>query len=172
MRTLFILLYAACIPFMDAAPFVANYDEEKVGTFYLPDSLTMEDGSRVKTADDWKTKRRPEILELYRKHMFGRSPGRPKDLKFEVKSTKADSLDGLATRKEILITVASKPDWKGIMVLLYIPNKGQKPAPAFAGLSFGGNHAVTTEPDVMISICNLRSEIRNRLIACKPFHPS
>src|SRR5690349_13698972 len=108
MRTIFILLYAACIPFMDAAQFVANYDEEKVGTYYLPDPLTMVDGARVKTADDWKTKRRPEILELYRKHMFGRSPGRPEGLKFEVKSTKADALDGLATRKEILIRAGSK----------------------------------------------------------------
>jgi hypothetical protein len=151
MRAIFILIYAACIPFMCAAPFVANYDEEKVGTFYLPEPLTMVDGTLVKTAEDWKTKRRPEILELYRKHMFGRSPGRPEDLKFEVKSTKADALDGLATRKEILIRADSKPEWKGIMVLVYTPNKSPKPAPAFAGLSFGGNHAVTTETDVAIS---------------------
>ena len=151
MRTIILLLYAVCLPFMDAATFVANYDEEKVGHFYLPDPLTMVDGAKVKTADDWKTKRRPEILELYRKHMFGRSPGRPDDLKFEVKSTKADALDGLATRKEILIRAASKPDWQGINVLIYVPNKGPKPAPAFAGLSFGGNHAVSTEPDVAIS---------------------
>lgn len=136
----------------NAAPLPeANYDEAKVGTFTLPDPLVMSDGSRVQTANDWKTKRRPEILGLFQKEVFGRSPGRPEDLKFEVKSTKKDALDGLATRREILVRVPSKPEWPGMMVLVYVPNKGPKPAPAFAGLSFGGNYAVTTEPDVAIT---------------------
>lgn len=129
----------------------ANYDEAKVGHFYLPDVLTMVDGSRVKTPEDWRTKRRPELLQLFEKHMFGRAPGKPEGLKFEVTSTKANALDGLATRKEIRITASSKPEWRGVDVLLYVPNKATKPVPAFAGLSFGGNHAVTTETDVALS---------------------
>jgi hypothetical protein len=136
--------------FVCGADFKANEDESKVGTYTLPDPLILANGARVTTPEDWKTKRRPEILEMFRKEVFGRSPGRPDGLKFEVKATKTNALDGLATRKEILVHVPDKPQWPGMMVMLYIPNKSRGPAPAFAGLSFGGNYAVSTEPDVMM----------------------
>jgi hypothetical protein len=136
---------------LQAAVPEANYDEAKVGDYELPELFKMQDGRIAGTTEDWIRRRRPEILELFKKEMYGRSPGRPDDLKFEVKSTKTNALDGLATRKEILVHVPSKPKWPGMMVLLYIPNKAPKPVPAFIGLSFGGNHAVTTEPDVQIT---------------------
>src|SRR3954469_17222062 len=145
--TLLLSIVLMSIPLAAAVP-EANYDEAKVGVFELPDPLKMTNGQTVKTKADWNSKRRPEILELFKKEMYGRSPGRPDGLKFDVKSTKTDALDGLATRKEILVHVPSKPEWPGMTVLLYIPNKAPKPVPAFAGLSFGGNHAVTTESDV------------------------
>jgi hypothetical protein len=149
---------------IEAAVPEANYDESKVGTFQLPDPLKTTDGQPVRTSVDWNNKRRPEILELFKKEMYGHSPGRPDGLRFEVKSTKTDALDGLATRKEILVHVPSKPQWPGMMVLIYIPNKSPKPAPAFAGLSFGGNFAVTTEPDVQITsrwVPNVKGLIEN-----------
>src|SRR5688572_19605896 len=93
---------------IEAAVAEANYDESKVGTFYLPDALTTLDGKTVRTPEDWKSKRRPEIIDLFRKEMYGRSPGRPDGLKFDVKSTKTNALDGLATRKEIHIHVPGK----------------------------------------------------------------
>src|ERR1044071_2152832 len=88
---------------LEAAVPDANYDESKVGNFELPDPLKMSNGQTVKTTGDWNNKRRPEILELFKKEMYGRSPGRPDGLKFEVKSTKTNALDGLATRREILV---------------------------------------------------------------------
>src|SRR5688572_2320783 len=145
-----IALMSSSLDSIEAAVAEANYDESKVGTFYLPDALTTADGKAVGTTENWKNQRRPEILELFRKEMYGRSPGRPSGLKFDVKSTKTNALDGLATRKEIHIHVPGK-QWRGMNVLLYIPNKAAKPAPAFAGLSFGGNHAVTTEPDIALA---------------------
>jgi hypothetical protein len=51
-----------------------NYDEDKVGTYTLPDPLVCNDGSRVTNAETWFAKRRPEILEAYRAEIFGRSP--------------------------------------------------------------------------------------------------
>src|SRR5688572_8532371 len=124
----------------EAAVAEANYDESKVGHFYLPDALTTLDGKGIGTTEDWKNVRRPEILELFRKEMYGRSPGRPTGLTFDLKSTKTNALDGLATRKIYHVHVPGK-NWRGIDVLLYIPNKAAKPAPAFTGLSFGGNYA-------------------------------
>src|SRR5687767_13802365 len=119
--TLVITFFSLSLLMISGAPFEANYDEAKVGTFYLPEPLTMVDGSKIATAEDWRTKRRPEILRLFQKEVFGRSPGRPEGLTFEVKSTKTNALDGLATRKEILVRVPSKPEWPGMMVLLYVP---------------------------------------------------
>ena len=62
----------------------ANYDETKVPKYELPDSLTMRDATRVNSAKDWMEKRRPEVLELFREQVYGRSPERPKGLKFKV----------------------------------------------------------------------------------------
>jgi hypothetical protein len=135
----------------ESAPFEANYDEAKAGEFELPTPFKSLDGRSIGTTEDWNRLRRPEIVELFKKEMYGRSPGRPDGLTFEVKSTKTNALDGLATRREVLVRVPSKPQWPGMMVLVYTPNKAAKPAPAFVGLSFGGNHAVTTETDVQMT---------------------
>lgn len=129
----------------------ANYDEAKIAAYTLPPLLTSKDGSAITTAEQWMTKRRPEILELYRETEFGHTPDITESIKFEVTATKKDALDGLATRKFVHLTLPSKPAWKGIDFMLYIPNQRSKPAPVFVGLSFGGNHAVSTEPDVPLN---------------------
>jgi hypothetical protein len=63
--------------------------------------------------------------------------------KFEVTATKTDALGGLATRKFIHISLPDRPAWQGMDVMLYIPERRQRPRPASCGLSFGGNHAVS-----------------------------
>ncbi len=60
-----------------------NYDESKVPDYTLPDPLLGKDGQPITDAAVWNKSRRPEILELFREQMYGRSPGRPKDLSFE-----------------------------------------------------------------------------------------
>ena len=57
-----------------AAVLATNYDEAKVGDYTLPNPLVCTDGSRVTNSESWTQKRRPEILELYRENIFGRSP--------------------------------------------------------------------------------------------------
>ena len=62
-----------------------NYDEQKVPEYTLPDPLLISDGTKVASAQAWKTKRRPEVLELFRTYVYGRAPvGRPKNMTFEV----------------------------------------------------------------------------------------
>jgi dienelactone hydrolase len=97
----------------------------------LPDPLVATDGTPVKTAEAWRAQRRPELLELFRTQVYGRMPvGRPADLAFAVSAT-PDMMDGLATRKQVAITF-SGPGGKGtINLLLFVPTKREKPAPAF-----------------------------------------
>ena len=148
------LLPLAALSFATAfaqGPNEANYDEAKVGTFTLPPLLTALDGTKITTAEQWTSKRRPEVLELFRENVYGRTPPMPDDVKMEVTATKPDALGGLATRKFIHISLARHPKWAGMDVMLYIPNGLGKPAPVVCGLSFGGNHAVSKETDVPLS---------------------
>ena len=57
-----------------AAP-TANYDEAKVPAYELPDVLLRQNGQRVDNPQDWWARRRPEILDLFRTHVYGRAPG-------------------------------------------------------------------------------------------------
>ena len=99
----------------------ANYDETKVPKYELPDPLTMRDGTRVTTTKDWIGKRRTEVLEFFRAQVYGRSPKRPKGLKFKVIQNDATALDGQAIRREVLITFARKEETPEVNMLIYLP---------------------------------------------------
>jgi hypothetical protein len=59
----------------EKAPNHANYDEAKANPYPdLPDPLTMNNGQKVTTAQMWWDKRRPEIVEMYEKYVYGRVP--------------------------------------------------------------------------------------------------
>ncbi|MBL9114740.1 MAG: acetylxylan esterase [Verrucomicrobiaceae bacterium] len=128
-----------------------NYDETKVGKDPLPPLMAASDGSKVETADDWKSKRRGEILELFRNHVFGYTPAIGSDLKVEVTEKKDGALQGMAVRWLLHLSLPSVPQWEGIDLMVYVPKGLPKPVPVVVGLSFQGNHAVTTETDVPIS---------------------
>jgi len=130
--------------------FVPNYDESKVPAYVLPDPLQMSDGSRVDTAEKWTRLRRPEILRLFEDHVYGRAPGRPKELSFELRGC-ADALEGTAVRKEVRIHIAHGGRRLPIDLLLYLPKSRTKPAPVFLGLNFNGNHSVCDDPGITLS---------------------
>src|SRR6516165_10370312 len=57
------------------SPNAANFDEQKVApNLHLPDPLVLNDGVRVATAEMWWTERRPEIVELFDREVYGRVP--------------------------------------------------------------------------------------------------
>jgi len=98
----------------------------------LPDPLVLQNGERVSTPEAWKTTRRPEVLELFRKFVYGRAPvGRPADLKFEVFDSAADAMDGKATRKQVKITWRGPGGEGALRLVLFTPNAAKKPAPCF-----------------------------------------
>ncbi len=139
--------------YAEAQQKTANYDEAKVGDYTLPELLKSQSGKTITTADAWLQERRPEVLALFQQHVFGATPA-PEvwgKVDFKVTGVKADALGGKATRKFIHISLPDHPAWQGMDVMLYTPNGAGNPVPCFVGPSFGGNHAVSTEPDVPLS---------------------
>jgi len=134
-----------------AAPNETNYDESKVPSFTLPDPLVSADGTKVTDAETWRTKRRAEILALFETHVYGRSPGRPADMSFEVTSVAPGALGGKAVRKEITVRFTSEPDGPAMHILLWTPNDARKPVPTFVGLNFFGNHSTHPDPAITLS---------------------
>jgi len=145
------LLAVLLAPAAFAQPAGFNYDESKVGTFTLPDPLTLANGAKVTDAATWKNKRRPEVLKLFESQMQGRSPARPKDMKFEVTSTDKTALGGKATRKEITVRFGPEPDAPPMRLLLYVPNDSRKPVPVFLGVNFEGNHTINADPGITLT---------------------
>ena len=135
----------------------SNEDESKVPPYTLPDPLVFADGRPVQDAAAWR-QRRAEILELYRSHVYGRTPkGLPRP-KGKVLSTEADALAGVAVRKIVRVPLTSDPKGPAMDVLIYLPKSAVGPVPAFVGYNFNGNHAVTLDPGVPLA----RSWVENR----------
>jgi len=153
----YVIFAAAATVNLPAQPKAANYDEAKVPNYTLPDPLILGNGKKVTDAKTWREKRRPEILELFRTQVYGRSPGRPANMKFQVNSTEPKALEGKATRKEVSVFFSGDPSGPKMDILIYIPNSTRKPAPTFLGLNFGGNHAIQNDPG--ITLC--KSWMRN-----------
>src|ERR1017187_1309755 len=59
----------------EKAPNHANYDEAQANPFpNVPDPLTMNDAQKVATAKQWWEQRRPELVEMLSKYVYGRVP--------------------------------------------------------------------------------------------------
>ncbi len=129
-----------------------NYDESRIPACTLPSPLDRKDGGRIATAYEWVNRRRPEVLALYQKEVYGQIPPRPDRMWFETLSVREDALDGAAIRKEIRLHFAmDNGKSHSFVMLLYIPKNAKAPSPVFLGLNFKGNHAATDEKDVMMT---------------------
>ena len=134
-----------------------NYDEDKVPVYTLPDPLAMADGTKVTDAQTWRTRRRAEILRLFETHVYGRSPGRPTNMSFEMFDLDRQALNGQATRKQITVRFAPGNDAPSMDILLYLPNKTDRPVPVFLILNFFGNHTIHADPGIRLSQRWMRS---------------
>lgn len=106
-------------------------DAPDMPVYTLPDMLSAADGRKIVTCDDWKNIRRPEILELFRKHVYGRVPATPYQKSFKVVNEDPSAMDGTATLKQIDIKIAVGGKSLTIHLVLFIPNKVAKPVPTF-----------------------------------------
>lgn len=126
-------------------PNQANYDEEKVGTFTLPNPLVNQAGQPVTNARQWRA-RRAEILRLYEAQVYGRTPSAKTAIASKETARNENALNGTALRREVTVSFPSKPGAPAMQLLIYTPKKAAGPAPVFLGMNFSGNHTVEADP--------------------------
>jgi len=126
---------------------VANYDEAKIPPYTLPDPLRFANGKKVRTAKQWMKRRRPELLSLFETEMYGRAPGRPEKLHFKLLKKDDNAFGGKAVSKEVGIYF-SDDESQFIRLLVITPKDAEGPVPAFLGVNFNGNHAITKDEGV------------------------
>ena len=74
------------------SPNAANYDEAKAGPYTkLPDPLVLNNGKPVTSAKLWWTERRPQIVELFDRDIYGRVPAHTPPVRWEVASTQHET---------------------------------------------------------------------------------
>ncbi len=117
----------------------ANYDESQVGTYTLPDPLVLASGQRVRDADTWYKKRRPEIVKLFETNMQGRSPGRPAAMSFDVFDKGTPALDGKAIRRQVTVYFSADKTGPKMDMPIYLPAGAKKPVPLLLCLNFSAN---------------------------------
>ena len=115
----------------------------------LPDPLVMLDGHRVKTKEEWFAKRRPELKELFQYYMYGYAPPAPEKIETKIERVDPNYFGGKATKKEVTISFGP-PGTPPIHLLMVTPNKGTRPAPAFVGVNFCGNHTLVDDKNVAL----------------------
>jgi hypothetical protein len=135
-------------PPTEVAGIPVNYDEAKVGTYVLPDPLVMADGKPVKDAKMWYGKRRPEIVKLFEEQQYGKAPGKPEGMSFEVYEKGAPAFDGKAVRKQVKIYFANDKSGPVVNLLVYTPAAAKKAVPVLLAINFTANSLSVDDPGV------------------------
>ncbi len=122
------------------APNAANRDEDKVNKYTLPDPLVLKNGKKVKKANDWWTKRRPEIVEDFDNEIYGRLPKNIPNVRWQVVSVKDTVIGNLPIKEKILRGVVDNAAYPSLKVeielLLATPLNAKNAVPVVMEFGF------------------------------------
>jgi hypothetical protein len=142
-------------------PVEANYDEDKVPQYKLPDPLITANGEAVTSAAVWTQTRRPEILQLFKTYVYGEMPDPLPTVHCSV-TEQCIALDGRARRRQIRIRFTQ--DGPCMDLLLYLPATATGPVPTFLGLNFFGNHTIQPDPAIHLSTQWMQASPENGIV--------
>jgi hypothetical protein len=127
-----------------------NNTEAKAGEYTLPDPLKLPGGEAVTDAKTWYEKARPRIVKLFEENQYGRAPGRPEDMSFDVFDKGTPAFDGKALRKQVTIYFTKDKEGPRMDLLIYLPVDAKGPAPLLLNLSFMPNNLTVSDPNVKV----------------------
>ncbi len=125
------------------SPNPVNYDEAKANPYTsLPDPLVLNNGRRVVTKTTWFKQRRPEILELFDREVYGRVPANVPKVHWQVASTTRDTDNGIPVITKKLVGHVDNSSYPLITVdinlSLTTPANAPGPVPVIMEFSFEG----------------------------------
>jgi hypothetical protein len=129
-------------PSGSGAYLASTYDESTANPYpNLPDPLTFNDGSKVKTAAQWR-KRRAEILELFDREVYGRRPKNIPKVHWTVASTTEDKAGSVPVITKQLIGRVDNSGYPAlnvtILATLSTPKNATGPVPVVLMFGNGG----------------------------------
>lgn len=118
----------------EKAPNHANYDEAKANPYpNIPDPLTMNDGRKVTTAEMWWKERRPELLDMFSKYIYGRVPANAPAVKWTVTAVDHEMIGFTPVIAKDLIGEVDNSSYPAISVKIHMtlvtPANAKKPVP-------------------------------------------
>ena len=131
---------------------LTNYYEDKVAPYTLPDPLVLAGGGAVRDADTWFKQRRPELLYLYRREIYGRVPTTVPKVRFEVVEKDVPAFDGAAMRQRIVAHFGDDNSGVSANLMLYTSAMGIGPWPLVLHISFGGDPALPRFPAPVVPL--------------------
>jgi hypothetical protein len=147
------ILLFLCLPVMaqkeklakTSAGFAVNYENDSVGNYVLPDLLTLSNGQKVTTAKTWNEKRRPELLQLVEEIQYGKMPGKPAGLHFNVFDNGTPAFNGKAIRKQVTVYFTKDTTDHKMDLLIYLPANAVKAVPLLLNISFSAVNQITPD---------------------------
>ncbi len=123
------------------APDHANYNESLANPCpELPDALTLNNGTKVTSAATWMQQRRPELIELFEKEVYGRLPKNIPAVTWKVKATDREVVNRIPVVAKWLVGKADNSKYPLINVeinmMLVVPANVKGPVPVL--MMFGG----------------------------------
>jgi hypothetical protein len=130
-----------------ADPNYANYDESKANPYpTLPDPLVLSNGKKVTAAKAWWSQRRPEIVELFDREVYGRVPKVTPKVTWELTSTKEGMNGDVPIITKMLVGHVDNSAYPlitvDIQVELTVPAKAAGPVPVMMEFGFVGPRPV------------------------------
>ena len=142
-----------------------NYDESKVAPYTLEDPLTFADGRKLKSADEWPA-RRAEIVKIFEREMYGRTPPKPETVVAE-KTEESFIFEGLGIRRQYRMWFKADKTGPHLDWILFLPNRltgvtakkttkgtlvceNQEKSPIVLFLNYRGNHELVTDANVPV----------------------
>ena len=115
----------------------------------LPDALTADDGTPVRTAEQWRH-RRAELIATFSREMYGRLPPTPKWSPFELLESSDAALGGRARRRQVAVHLGDGPNGPRMELLIYLP-QSTTPVPVLLGLNTWGNQTVLDDRAIRLT---------------------
>jgi hypothetical protein len=127
----------------EKAPNHANYDESQANPFpNIPDPLVINDGRKVTTPAMWWDARRPELVEMFSKYIYGRVPGDVPRVTWTVTTVDHERIGFTPVIAKDLIGEVDNSAYPAIKVRIHMtlvtPERAKGPVPVLMMFSHAG----------------------------------